>query len=237
MPRGLLGSGAFSYRSDATRSASPPRHKFDRAFYRCSAPIRIIGQMKVLSADFVKSAYERQHWPAGSIPEVSFLGRSNVGKSSLLNSLLQRKGLARTSNTPGRTQCINFFLVNEAFYFVDLPGYGFAKVAKFMRADWGKMAEQYLIQREQLVLSIQLVDARHQPSELDLQLNEWLRYNEKPRVIAATKTDKLSRRDLQKQIGIISRGMGTDNVIPYSAVTGKGRDQLWAAVTAAISGI
>src|SRR3954469_24011832 len=131
--------------------------------------------MKIVSAEFVKSAYEVNHWPVGSIPEVSFLGRSNVGKSSLLNSLLQRKALARTSNTPGRTQCINFFLINggpsvtaggadnKGFYFVDLPGYGYAKVSKSMRTDWGRMAEQYLAEREQLVLSIQLVDARHKP--------------------------------------------------------------------------
>src|SRR5580765_5295790 len=103
--------------------------------------------MKITSAEFVKSAFEKKHWVSGGLPEVAFLGRSNVGKSSLLNSLLQRRGLARTSNTPGRTQSINFFLVNNAFYFVDLPGYGYAKVSKAMRVEWGKTAHEYLSER------------------------------------------------------------------------------------------
>src|SRR3954465_4815994 len=115
--------------------------------------------MKVTSAEFIKSAFNESHWTTDGLPEISFLGRSNVGKSSLINSLLLRKGLARTSNTPGRTQSINFFLINNVFYFADLPGYGFAKVSKAMRADWGKLAEEYLAEREQLSLSIQLVDA------------------------------------------------------------------------------
>src|SRR5687767_15255983 len=148
--------------------------------------------MKIVSAEFVKSAYERLHYPNDGRPEIAFLGRSNVGKSSLLNSLLNRKGLARTSNTPGRTQSINFFLVNDSFYFVDLPGYGFAKVSKSMRADWGKMAEEYLSNRQELALCIQLVDSRHKPSRLDIQLYEWLVFNQKPFIIVATKSDKLS---------------------------------------------
>src|SRR3954463_16384204 len=104
--------------------------------------------MKITSAGFVKSAFNKSQWIADGLPEIAFLGRSNVGKSSLLNSLLGRKGLARTSNTPGRTQSINYFLINEAFYFVDLPGYGYAKVSKTMRTDWGKMAEDYLSERK-----------------------------------------------------------------------------------------
>src|SRR4051812_34690918 len=127
--------------------------------------------MKIVSAEFIKSSFDRLHWTTDGLPEIAFLGRSNVGKSSLINSLLQRKGLARTSNTPGRTQSINFFLINERFYFVDLPGYGYAKVSKTMRADWGKMAEEYLADRQELALSIQLVDSRHKPTELDRQLN------------------------------------------------------------------
>src|SRR6266699_3296509 len=135
--------------------------------------------MKIFSAEFVKSAFERTHWNADGLPEIAFLGRSNVGKSSLLNSLLLRKGLARTSNTPGRTQSINFFLINGSFYFVDLPGYGYARVSKTMRADWGRMAEEYLSEREELALCIQLIDLRHEPTALDIQLNEWLRHNAK----------------------------------------------------------
>jgi GTP-binding protein len=190
--------------------------------------------MKIVSAEFVKSAYEVTHWPPGEMAEVSFLGRSNVGKSSLLNSLLQRKALARTSNTPGRTQCINFFLVNDEFYFVDLPGYGFAKVSKSMRADWGKMAEQYLAEREQLRLSIQLIDARHKPTALDIQLHEWLVYNEKPHVVVATKSDKLSHNELQKQLKVIGNTLAGSKIMPYSSETGKGRDQLWTEINEAV---
>ncbi|HTH51243.1 MAG TPA: ribosome biogenesis GTP-binding protein YihA/YsxC, partial [Pyrinomonadaceae bacterium] len=159
--------------------------------------------MKITSAEFIKSAFERSHWLSDGRPEVAFLGRSNVGKSSLINSLLLRKGLARTSNTPGRTQSINFFLINDAFYFADLPGYGYAKVSKSMRADWGKMAEEYLFERDELRLSIELVDARHAPSKLDQQLNEWLIHHDKPHVVVATKADKLSRNELQKSLKVI----------------------------------
>src|SRR4051812_25472742 len=116
--------------------------------------------MKISSAEFIKSAFAEKDWTTDGRAEISFLGRSNVGKSSLINSLLQRKGLARTSNTPGRTQSINFFLINERFYFVDLPGYGYARVSKGMRQDWGRMAEEYLGKRRELSLSIQLVDSR-----------------------------------------------------------------------------
>src|SRR5688572_9526642 len=120
--------------------------------------------MKIIKTEFIKSAFNREHWTNDGLPEISFLGRSNVGKSSLINSLLQRKGLARTSNTPGRTQSINFFLINESFYFADLPGYGYARVSKQTRSEWGKMAEEYLANRNELVLSIQLIDARHEPT-------------------------------------------------------------------------
>lgn len=200
---------------------------------RCRS--RIISVMKITSAEFVKSAFEMSHWPVDGRPEISFLGRSNVGKSSLLNSLLQRKGLARTSNTPGRTQSINFFLINEAFYFVDLPGYGFAKVSKSMRADWGKMAEEYLAERDQLALSIQLVDSRHKPSQLDLQLHEWLEFNQKDYITVATKTDKLSSNELTKQLRLIESDMPGGKVIPYSSQTGKGRDAVWSTIAAALS--
>ncbi len=191
--------------------------------------------MKITSAEFVKSAFERAHWPGDSRPEIAFLGRSNVGKSSLLNSLLQRKGLARTSNTPGRTQSINYFLVNDNFYFVDLPGYGFAKVSKTMRADWGKMAEEYLSDREELALCIQLVDSRHKPSQLDLQLHEWLVFNEKKHIVVATKSDKLSSNELGKQVRLIEAEMSGSKVVTFSSQTGKGRDAVWSEIIAALS--
>jgi GTP-binding protein len=190
--------------------------------------------MKITSAEFIKSAFEKAHWTTDSRPEISFLGRSNVGKSSLINSLLQRKGLARTSNTPGRTQSINFFLVNDSFYFVDLPGYGYAKVPKTMRADWGKMAEEYLAQRDELRLSIQLIDSRHKPTELDRQLNEWLLFHQKPHIVVATKADKLSSNKLRKSLSEIEEVLPESKIIAYSSATGKGRDAVWREIEAAV---
>jgi len=190
--------------------------------------------MKITSAEFVKSAFNRSHWVNDGRPEIAFLGRSNVGKSSLINSLLARRGLARTSNTPGRTQSINFFLINDGFYFADLPGYGYAKVSKTMRADWGKMAEEYLAKRDELALCIQLVDARHEPSKLDLQLNEWLEHYEKPHVVVATKSDKLSRTDLQRSLNVIKRTFAGVDVIAYSSQTAAGRDEVWSRILEAV---
>jgi GTP-binding protein len=187
--------------------------------------------MKITSAEFVKSAFNESHYTTDGLPEVAFLGRSNVGKSSLLNSLLQRKGLARTSNTPGRTQSINFFLVNETLYFTDLPGYGYAKVSKTMRADWGKMAEEYLANREELVLSIQLVDSRHEPTTLDKQLNEWLLYHQKKHLVVATKADKLSNNKLKESLQKIEQILPQSRIIPYSSITGKGRDEIWREIS------
>ncbi len=217
--------------------------------------------MKIVSAEFVKSAFERTHWVTDGRPEIAFLGRSNVGKSSLINSLLLRKGLARTSNTPGRTQSINFFIINGSnpvatargshrkaenpvatapgsdgggFYFVDLPGYGYARVSKSMRAEWGKMAEDYLSDREELDLCIQLIDSRHKPSPLDIQLNEWLVFTNKPHLIVATKADKISRNELRKSIAEAEKLLPGAKILSYSAQTGLGRDQVWAEINASM---
>ena len=190
--------------------------------------------MKISSAEFVKSAFNKCHWINDHQPEIAFLGRSNVGKSSLINSLLQRKGLARTSNTPGRTQSINYFLINDNIYFVDLPGYGYAKVSKSMRKDWGEMAEEYLAESDRLRLCVQLVDVRHKPTALDKQLHEWLVYNEKPYIIVATKADKLSSNQLQKSLTQINNELPGARVIAYSSQTGKGRDALWGEIVAAV---
>lgn len=192
--------------------------------------------MKISSAVFTKSAFNESHWTKDGRPEISFLGRSNVGKSSLINSLLGKKGLARTSNTPGRTQSINFFLINESFYFADLPGYGYARVSKTVRESWGAMAEDYLAKREELVLSIQLVDSRHAPTALDRQLQEWLVYNEKPHIIVATKADKLSNNQLKKSLDEIRQIMSESTVIPYSSITGKGKDEIWREIGNALNG-
>jgi GTP-binding protein len=194
--------------------------------------------MKITSAEFVKSAFEESQWARGALPEVAFLGRSNVGKSSLMNSLLGVKGLARTSSTPGRTQAINFFLINKNFRFVDLPGYGYARVSKQVRESWGEIVTDYLAKRERLVLSIQIVDSRHDPTKLDLQLSAWLASNAKPHLVVATKADKLSRNELQKNLRRTREVLGADDaseVIAYSAVTGLGRERVWRAITDALT--
>ena len=191
--------------------------------------------MKITSAEFIKSAFEKRHWTTDGLPEIAFLGRSNVGKSSLINSLLLRKALARTSNTPGRTQSINFFLINERFYFTDLPGYGYARVSKTMRADWGKMAEEYLADRDELALCVQLIDSRHGPTPLDIQLNEWLVFNNKPHLVVATKADKLSKNELQKSLAATQKLLQGAKLLAYSARTAAGRDQVWGEINAAMN--
>lgn len=191
--------------------------------------------MKVTSAEFIKSAFTEADWPADSRPEIAFLGRSNVGKSSLINSLLTVKGLARTSSTPGRTQSLNFFLINEQFRFVDLPGYGYAKVPKMLKSTWGEMATTYLANRSQLVLSIHIVDSRHEPTKLDLQLHEWLKHNAKPRLIVATKSDKLSNNELRASMGRAESVFCPDRVVAYSAKSGHGRQEIWRLIETALT--
>lgn len=186
--------------------------------------------MKITSAEFLKSAFRESDWPHDLLPEISFLGRSNVGKSSLINSLLGVRGLARTSSTPGRTQSLNFYTINGQFRFVDLPGYGYARAPKAIKAEWGRAAEDYLSQREHLVLSIHIVDSRHRPSKQDLELNAWLRHHRKRHLIVATKSDKLSKNDLRKNIDEIASAFDNEEVIIYSATRRKGRDQLWSAI-------
>jgi GTP-binding protein len=186
--------------------------------------------MQITSADFVKSAFAEIDWPGDGKPEIAFLGRSNVGKSSLINSLLGVRGLARTSSTPGRTQALNFFLINEKFRFVDLPGYGYARAPKTIKAQWGAAAEKYLAKRVHLVLSIQVVDSRHEPSKQDLQLHEWLKHQQKPYLIIATKSDKLSNNELRKNIVDIERALKVDQVLTYSATTKRGRNEVWSAI-------
>ena len=199
--------------------------------------------MKITSAEFIKSAFAEDHWPRGVLSEVAFLGRSNVGKSSVINSLLGVRGLARTSSTPGRTQALNFFLINKRFHFVDLPGYGYARVPRDIRESWGEIVTSYLAKRESLVLSIQIVDSRHEPTTLDLQLRGWLRANEKPFLTIATKSDKLSNNELRRNLERAQRLLdasdsgetGHHRIIAYSAVTGRGRDGVWRAIEAALT--
>ncbi|HKU77874.1 MAG TPA: ribosome biogenesis GTP-binding protein YihA/YsxC [Pyrinomonadaceae bacterium] len=190
--------------------------------------------MKVISAEFLKSAFIETDWPRDLKPEIAFLGRSNVGKSSLINSLLRVQGLARTSSTPGRTQSLNFFQINDRFRFVDLPGFGYARVPKEIKSSWGEMATSYLAKRRQLVLSIHIVDSRHEPTKQDLQLHEWLEENNKPQLVVATKSDKLSNNELRKNLGHIARVLNDDSVVAYSAKSGRGRDELWRAIISAV---
>ena len=190
--------------------------------------------MKVTKAEFLKSAFKEDDWPKDSQPEVAFLGRSNVGKSSLINSLLAVRGLARTSSTPGRTQSLNFFSVNDRFKFVDFPGFGYARVPKNIKSSWGEMATAYLAKRRQLVLSIHIVDSRHEPTKQDLQLHEWLEEYDKPRLIVATKSDKLSNNELRKNLEHIARVLNDDSVMAYSAKSGRGREELWRVIRNAI---
>jgi GTP-binding protein len=190
--------------------------------------------MKVSTAEFLKSAFKEEDWPRDSKPEIAFLGRSNVGKSSLINSLLSVRGLARTSSTPGRTQSLNFFEINNQFRFVDFPGFGYARVPREIKSSWGEMATSYLAKRRHLVLSIHIVDSRHEPTKQDLQLHEWLEQSKEPRLIVATKSDKLSNNELRKNLKHIARVLNDDSVMAYSAKSGRGRDELWRAIKSAI---
>jgi GTP-binding protein len=189
--------------------------------------------MKVLSAEFVLSAKEPAHYPPALLPEIAFAGRSNVGKSSLINTLVKRKGLARTSNTPGRTQEINFFTVNNRFAFIDLPGYGYAKVPEKIRRNWGPMIETYLGGRRTLRLVVLILDVRRDPSEEDRQLIDWLLHYRLPLLIVLTKIDKVSRNQLaerQRRIGVDLDLPPAIPFVPFSAKTSAGKDLLWREI-------
>ena len=175
--------------------------------------------------------------PVNTLPEIAFAGKSNVGKSSLINGLINRKNYARTSSEPGKTQTINFYNVNEQLYFVDLPGYGYAKVSQTSREKWGKMIEKYLNQSKQLKLVFLLVDIRHEPSANDIQMYEWICYQGFRPVIIATKSDKLSKNQIVKQTSVIRKTLGLkseDILIPFSAVNKSGRDEIWALMESAL---
>ena len=191
--------------------------------------------MKVTSATFIKSATSPEHYPRDGRPEIAFMGRSNVGKSSLMNSLLGVRGLARTSSTPGRTQLINFFLINEAFHFVDLPGYGYARVPRDVKKHWGPMVEKYLATRPGLVLSIVITDSRHEPTELDQVMKKWLDARGKPFVIVATKADKLSSNQLRASLSRASAVLDSSEIVAYSAVTRSGAARIWKEITSRIA--
>jgi len=176
------------------------------------------------SARFVKSAKQANDFPKDKKPEIAFCGRSNSGKSSLLNALTNSHGLARTSSSPGRTQLINFFLVDEKTYYVDLPGYGYAKVPKGIRDTWGEMVEGYLRNREPLKLAIMLVDSRIPPTDSDLVMKDWLDHFGIPSLVVLTKSDKISRNEQTKALRTCAEKLQTKEIIAFSAVTGFGKE-------------
>jgi len=189
--------------------------------------------LKVNQAELKAAAYGMKDFPEGDLPEISFIGRSNVGKSSLLNSLIGRKNLARTSSTPGKTRGLYFYLLNNKFCFVDLPGYGYAKVSKKEREHWAPIVEEYLASRSNLCGCLHLIDCRHEPTEGDKMMSGWLRAYTITTITVATKSDKMSRGAMLKQLVVIRNGLGLFNddlLLPFSARTGAGREDLWKAI-------
>ena len=185
--------------------------------------------MRVSSAEFIVGAVGTADRPSDGRPEVAFSGRSNVGKSSLINRLVQRRSLARTSSTPGKTQQLNYYHINNAFYLVDLPGYGFVRGGADLRQRLGKMIETYLGERQELRAIVQLIDARHGPTELDRTMIDWLRAGQKPFLLVFTKSDKLSKGKMKKQLDRLeSEGTMSEMLFTtFSAVDGSGRDDIW----------
>ncbi len=188
--------------------------------------------MKVVSAEFIRAAVDERGWPKDNLPQAAFAGRSNVGKSSLINSLVNRKGLVRTSSTPGKTREINFFLVNGSFYFVDLPGFGFARVPGRVQESWGEMIEKYLLESPRLNLIVFLLDIRHKPGENDMMMNRWLIDRSLPAAYVATKADKIARGARRGHVEAISDCLDIpmEDIIQFSSVTGEGKDRLWETI-------
>ena len=171
--------------------------------------------------------------PENTLPEIAFAGKSNVGKSSMINALMNRKSYAKTSSQPGKTQTINFYNINDMFYCVDLPGYGYAKTSEETRAKWGKMIEKYLNKSTQLKQVFLLIDIRHNPSANDRQMYEWIVYQGYTPIIIATKLDKINRSQIQKHVKMVKEGLGLPKdgiVIPFSSQTKQGLEQIWAVV-------
>jgi len=192
--------------------------------------------MIIKSAEFVTSAVKPVQYPPPDFPEVAFAGRSNVGKSSLINTLVRRRHLVKTSSTPGRTQLINFFLVNNAFSMVDLPGYGYAKVPESIKKQWGPMVETYLSRRPCLKAVVLLMDIRRTPRAEEAQFMEWLQHYRIPLILVLTKADKLSKTKIRKQLDLNAKtlGISSEDLILFSTKTRLGVDSLWQRIEAAI---
>ncbi|OMF23065.1 YihA family ribosome biogenesis GTP-binding protein [Paenibacillus sp. FSL H8-0548] len=194
--------------------------------------------MKITDTQFVISAVKPHQYPEDGLPEIALAGRSNVGKSSLINKLILRKNLARTSSQPGKTQQLNYYRVNDLIYLVDFPGYGYAKVSKTQRVQFGEMIERYLRDRKPLKLQLLIIDIRHEPSEQDQQMYKWLKHYDIPTCIVVTKADKIPKTKWDKHIKMIKTTLETnsrDTVVLFSSESGLGREQLWEVITEAIA--
>ncbi|WP_178411564.1 ribosome biogenesis GTP-binding protein YihA/YsxC [Peptostreptococcaceae bacterium] len=189
--------------------------------------------MKIRSSEITMSAVHRHQYPTDGIPEIALAGRSNVGKSSLTNALLNRRNFARTSSTPGKTRTINFYLINKEFFFVDLPGYGYAKVAKSEKDKWGQVMERYLQDREELCAIFLLVDIRHEPTADDKMMYDWIKYYGYDCVVVATKADKISRGQYLKHLSVIRKKLQLEKdekIIPVSSSKKTGIEELWSEI-------
>ncbi|MCY9807502.1 ribosome biogenesis GTP-binding protein YihA/YsxC [Lentilactobacillus senioris] len=186
--------------------------------------------MDVHNVELTISAVAPKQYPSGNLPEIALVGRSNVGKSSLTNTLINRRSFARTSSQPGKTQTLNFYQIEQQLYFVDVPGYGYAKVSKVEREKWGQMIETYLTSRDQLKGVITLVDGRHAPTEDDIAMHEWLNYYNIDTLVVATKMDKIAKGKWNKQEKIIRQSLdmsGAEPLVLFSAVSKTGKDAVW----------
>lgn len=189
--------------------------------------------MNVNNVSLGAVAVKKEQYPTDGLPEVAFAGKSNVGKSSLINTMINRKALARTSQNPGKTRTINFYNVEDMLYFVDLPGYGYAKAPKTEKEKWGKMIESYLLKRQELRSIILLVDIRHEPGENDIMMYDWLKHYGHNIIIVATKSDKLKRSQLDKHKKMLANAFGLnkeDVLIPFSSETKSGKEELWQII-------
>ncbi|MBK9331828.1 MAG: YihA family ribosome biogenesis GTP-binding protein [Ignavibacteria bacterium] len=186
--------------------------------------------MKILSAEFIKSIFDLRALPNSVLSEFVFVGRSNVGKSSLINIICNKKKLAKIGSVPGKTRQLNYFLINEKFYLVDLPGYGYAKVPEQIRAGWRKLVEDYISERQNVKLVFVLIDSRHEPTYLDELMVSWLEYYEIPFAVILTKSDKISPNKMQKQIYRSSKIVNNEDLcidyIPFSTITGEGKNEV-----------
>ena len=194
--------------------------------------------MKIKSAEFIDSIYDLRTLPSSVLSEFVFVGRSNVGKSSLINTICNKKRLAKIGSVPGKTRQLNYFLINEEFYLVDLPGYGYAKVPEQIRAGWRKLVEDYISERENVNMVFVLIDARHEPTYLDELMVSWLEYYEIPFAVVLSKADKISKNKMEKQVYRSSKIVNNEDLckdyIPFSIITGEGKNDILKLISQAL---